>query len=74
MLNFIFKSKPNYIGYDLEGIPKSKLESLRKKGVPIIVWTVKNKEDSNPIGGILVLGILVGGGYAGYKHYKNKKV
>lgn len=40
-----FKSKPNYIGYDLEGIPKSKLESLRKKGVPIIVWTVKNKED-----------------------------
>ena len=45
MLNFIFKSKPNYIGYELEGIPKSKLESLRKKGVPIIVWTVKNKED-----------------------------
>ena len=40
-----FKSKPNYIRYDLEGIPKSKLESLRKKGVPIIVWTVKNKED-----------------------------
>lgn len=35
--------------------------------------TTKNKEDSNPIGGILVLGILVGGGYAGYKHYKNKK-
>ena len=40
-----FKSKPNYIVYELEGIPKSKLESLRKKGVPIIVWTVKNKED-----------------------------
>lgn len=40
-----FKSKPNYIGYELEGISKSKLESLRKKGVPIIVWTVKNKED-----------------------------
>lgn len=40
-----FKSKPNYIGYELDGIPKSKLESLRKKGVPIIVWTVKNKED-----------------------------
>ena len=40
-----FKSNPNYIGYELEGIPKSKLESLRKKGVPIIVWTVKNKED-----------------------------
>ncbi len=39
-----FKSKPNYIGYELEGIPKSKLENLRKKGVPIIIWTVKNKE------------------------------
>ena len=35
--------------------------------------STKNKEDSNPIGGILALGILVGGGYAGYKHYKNKK-
>ena len=35
--------------------------------------STKNKEDSNPIGGVLVLGILVGGGYAGYKHYKNKK-
>lgn len=36
--------------------------------------STKNKEDSNPIGGVLVLGILVGGGYAGYKHYKDKKV
>ena len=35
--------------------------------------STKDKEYSNPIGGILVLGILVGGGYAGYKHYKNKK-
>ena len=36
--------------------------------------STKNTEDSNPIGGVLVLGILVGGGYAGYKHYKDKKV
>ncbi len=40
-----FKSKPNYIAYELEALPKSKLENLRKKGVPTVIWTVKNKED-----------------------------
>lgn len=40
-----FKSKPNYIAYELEALPKSKLEDLRKKGVPIVIWTVKNKEE-----------------------------
>lgn len=40
-----FKSKPNYIVYELEALPKLKLENLRKKGVPTIIWTVKNKEE-----------------------------
>lgn len=39
-----FKSKPNYIGYDLEGIPKSKLESLRKRS-SYNCMDCKNKED-----------------------------
>ena len=29
-----------------------------------------NQEDSNPLGGILTLGLLGGGGYWGYKKYK----
>lgn len=40
-----FKSRPNYIVYELEGIPKSKLTNLRKKGIPTIIWTVRNKKD-----------------------------
>lgn len=32
--------------------------------------TTNNQEDSNPIGGILVLGLLGGGGYLGYKKFK----
>lgn len=34
--------------------------------------TTNNKEDSNPLGGFLALGLLGGGGYLGYKKYKNK--
>lgn len=33
----------------------------------------ENKQDSNPIGGILALGVLSGGGYLGYKKYKSQK-
>lgn len=32
--------------------------------------TTNNQEDSNPLGGILTLGLLGGGGYWGYKKYK----
>ncbi|MBQ2938454.1 MAG: Ig-like domain-containing protein [Clostridia bacterium] len=32
-----------------------------------------NSQDSNPIGGILTLGLLGGGGYWGYKTYKKSK-
>ncbi len=31
-----------------------------------------NQEDSNPLGGILTLGLLGGGGYLGYKKYKKE--
>lgn len=33
---------------------------------------VKDQETSNPLSGILTLGVLGGGGYWGYKKYKNK--
>ena len=32
--------------------------------------TTNNKEDSNPLGGIMALGVLGGGGYWGYKKLK----
>lgn len=32
-----------------------------------------NQEDSNPLGGILTLGLLGGGGYWGYKKYKKSR-
>ena len=32
--------------------------------------TTNNKEDSNPLGGFLILGLLGGGGYLGYKKFK----
>ncbi len=32
-----------------------------------------NQEDSNPLGGILILGLLGGGGYWGYKKYKKSR-
>lgn len=35
--------------------------------------TINNQEDSNPLGGILTLGLLGGGGYLGYKKYKKSK-
>ena len=31
------------------------------------------QENSNPLGGILALGLLSGGGYWGYKRYKKSK-
>lgn len=33
----------------------------------------ESKKDTNPIGGILALGLLGGGGYLGYKKYKTQK-
>ena len=35
--------------------------------------TKNNQETSNPLIGILTLGVLGGGGYWGYKKYKNKR-
>lgn len=32
--------------------------------------TTNNREDSNPLGGFLALGLIVGGGYIGYKKHK----
>lgn len=40
-----FKTKPDYIAYSIRGIDKPRIAYLRNKGIPIISWTIKNKED-----------------------------
>lgn len=43
MLNF--KSKPNYIAYEVEGLPEFRVTILRKQGIPTIGWTVRNESE-----------------------------
>ncbi|MGL6104996.1 glycerophosphodiester phosphodiesterase [Romboutsia sp.] len=43
MLNF--KSRPNFMSYELSGLPNSRVEQLRNKDIPIISWTIRNKDD-----------------------------
>lgn len=40
-----FKSKPHYICYELQGLPNLRVSQLRKKGIMVISWTIKNKID-----------------------------
>lgn len=43
LLNFI--SKPDFIAYELCVLPNFRVSSLRRRGVPIITWTVKSNKD-----------------------------
>ncbi len=48
MLRYMFfnwKSKPDFISYDLSALPNWRVKTLRNKGVPILSWTVKNNSD-----------------------------
>lgn len=40
-----FKSKPNFIAYDIKGLPNFRVSYLKKIGMPIITWTVKSEKD-----------------------------
>ena len=35
-----FKSKPNFIAYEVQGIPNNSVEYVRKTGIPVLTWTV----------------------------------
>ncbi|MGL5316607.1 MAG: glycerophosphodiester phosphodiesterase [Peptostreptococcaceae bacterium] len=40
-----FKSKPDFIAYELEWLPNIRVSYLKKRGMPIIAWTVKSEKD-----------------------------
>ena len=43
MLNF--KSKPNFICYELDGINNLSVRLLQGRNYPIISWTIESEED-----------------------------
>ena len=40
-----FKSKPNFISYELKGIDNLSVRILKSRNYPIISWTIKNEDD-----------------------------
>lgn len=42
-LNFI--SKPQFIAYDCSDMPNKKIDRLRHKGLPVLCWTIKSKDE-----------------------------
>lgn len=42
-LNFI--SKPQFLAYDSSAMPNRKIARLRKRGLPVLCWTIKSKEE-----------------------------
>lgn len=43
LLNFL--TKPNFVAYELNSLPNMRVSNLRKKGMKVITWTVKNEKD-----------------------------
>ena len=38
-------ARPHCIAYDLRGLPNTSLALLRRLGLPVLVWTVRSRED-----------------------------
>ena len=49
--NFLFnwKSKPHFIGYDIHALPNKKVSRLRRKGLPVLGWTVRTEQEYKAI-------------------------
>ncbi|MCL2382949.1 MAG: glycerophosphodiester phosphodiesterase [Oscillospiraceae bacterium] len=43
LLNFI--TKPDFIAYGLKALPNKRVEKYRRKGTPILVWTITSNEE-----------------------------
>lgn len=44
-LYFNFLTKPNFISYCVNDVPNKRIESLRKSGKIILLWTIKTEKD-----------------------------
>lgn len=42
-LFFNFLVKPNFISYNIDNLPNKRVSKIRKKGIPIFGWTIKNE-------------------------------
>ena len=42
-LNFL--AKPDFIAYELQSLPKKRVEKYRKKNYPLLVWTIRSDEE-----------------------------
>jgi len=41
---FNFLAKPDFVGYDINEITEQRANSIRKKGIPLFLWTVETRE------------------------------
>jgi glycerophosphoryl diester phosphodiesterase len=43
LMNLI--SKPDFIAFDIRALPNKKVQKVRKKGIPLLAWTIRNKQE-----------------------------
>lgn len=43
---FNFMIQPDFISYDVRGLPNPKVDLLRKKGIPVLTWTVRTEQEA----------------------------
>lgn len=44
-----FESRPNFIAYEVENIESKTFKNIKKLGVPVLAWTIKDKEEYEKI-------------------------
>lgn len=42
---FNWKSKPDFISYDITALPSWRVAAIRNKGIPVLSWTIKHDDD-----------------------------
>lgn len=40
-----FRIKPDFVTYDIRALPNRRVTGLRKTGIPVIAWTIRNNSD-----------------------------
>lgn len=50
-LNFL--ADPDFIAFDKRDLPNKKIEKLYKKGIPILLWTMKKSSKEIEYNGII---------------------